>query len=233
MRRFIGSRIGVIASVASLLLSASKASATVIDFFSDGDATPTAGTVNGVTGGSVNVTLRFTASGTSSLIGTTYFITTNSVPASGGLAITKRDFTAANGFAASVLTDPNLDDATLGISGPGGLAIPTAPINRDLGSGAPLGSTFSNGTFTIATYTITVAPGTTAGTYTLSTNGASLGAGSSWTNAPPNPNDNVFGPGPLPQETSYTLTVSVPEPASAMVLGVIGAGALCFRRRRR
>ena len=156
------------------------------------------------------------------------------------------NISAPNRFSDAITTDPTVD--AMGTSGAGDPLHPISSfllggnINRNFNATLTgLGNNYPNGTGTfspnlIGTYTLKVAPNTPVGVYKIGINYASApndyayvvnAAQGSYADAafvapPSNPNG-------LTQ--TFTVTVVVPEPSSALLVA-IGAAAWSLRRRR-
>jgi hypothetical protein len=201
-------RSGVVVALSATLVfavAAAPALATVSLTISDNDATPASAVVGPGQTFKFTVNLVSTAEQTAGL---DYYLTTPN--GSGLISIVDRNTTG------STYVDPLFaDDATVE-SPPSNILDPRN--DHDLGALAT--GTNGAGTFLVAEFTMMVSASAPNGLYTIQTTTAQPSEG--WID--PDSGEHPF--------TSHGLfTISVPEPASAAVAGILAAGAVIRRRR--
>lgn len=225
-RRHAAVRFAALALVAAaaVLLYANQARAAVSLVLSDNDATPQAATV--ARGGSINVSVLLTST-SEKVTGLDYYLQAAGA-AAGKLRITARSLTGTS-FSDVFRADTGDNAANAGVLD-SSVSLLNPRNGVDLGASiANVANALSAGTYTVATYTLSIDPATSPGTYTLSTL-SPTGAG--WTGAAP-----TFADGTFSSQGSFALTVTtgvggvVPEPSSAVLL--LGAMIPVFLRRRR
>lgn len=207
----IGKRFVASALLGAVALSASQSRGAVGLSITDTSGPPDSALVT--PGVPFSFTVSITVSQNEEPTGLDYFLRSSSIPA--GFRVTGRDFTN------SVFPDQNNTslDATESILDPD---TATLGATRDVDAfGNPK---LGNGTFRVATFTLTAGAGAPAGIYTIRTASATT---------PDNPNvgySTTTGERAFDQHGTYTVTV-VPEPAG-LTAAVIGAGLLALGRRR-
>lgn len=239
----------IVALAALGLFPASRSMAAVSLAITDNDATPALTTV--AAGGVVNVSVKLLSTSSAvvdSVIALSYQLQATG-PSAGVFTLVSRDTVGApaNGFTDFTATNLKVLDNTLANNFPARLN----PINfngnanlGDLGATladltAPISNTDPGGTATgpsfnpalVANYGISVAANASAGVYTLSIVPITY---SNYNTVTQQIADGTLSntPAASPIQQSFQVTVTTPEPSSALLIGM-GLSAVGLRRRRR
>ena len=209
------------AAAVALSVMAHRAQAVVVMSLSDGDSSPNAATV--APGSTFTVTASVIATA-ERLTGVDYYLQASGA-AAGKFRIIDR--TAANSQFSDLIKPDNGDNAANPGVEDSAFSLLNPRNSLDLGASIANVSTALNpGSYVLATYTISVPLGLSAGTYTLST---VSDAGTGYVTEAPLFNEAAFA-----QQGSFSVTVtggpgSVPEPSS---LGALALAGMLIRRRR-